>query len=438
MTFSSTIVTILLLTCTSCSAWINNDALRQDTLKQVSSTTTATAQFPTHIVNLDLPPTERWNAIASLPKYRALAPKALEYLAAQIPKAVLPILEKILGNITGYFGEELGGEMISLSTGFGSTLKTGDIVAMNLIMQLESIGLNCSNWNVTGPTIPNDPGCLDIDPKQTWCYCHNKSRTSELVSVSSFRQAMNIPKEGPGLCTSVVAVNKAGKMFHGRNLDWNIPTAVRSMIADIHYQRSGKTVFIGTTVVGFVGTFNGMIPGVATVSIDARDKGGKILGNLLQMLLHKSRTPCQNMRMVLQDPKSTSFEAVVAGLSSGEQVDQNYFIVGGAKAGQGAVISRDRTKAKDVWYLGRNATSSNDGWYRLQTNYDHWNPVPKADDRRTPGELNMDKMGQSFTSLDTLFKDVIHVWPTYNHHTDYTVMMSASDNSYESMVWMKN
>ena len=157
------------------------------------------------------------------------------------------------------------------------------------------------------------------------------------------------------------------------------------MIVDVHYQRSGKTVFIGTAVVGFVGVVNGMIPGVATVSIDARDKGGKILGNILQMLLHKSITPCQNMRRVLQDENSTSFAAVVAGLSSHQQVDQNYFIVGGTRSGEGAVISRGRAKADDVWYLGKNATSSHDGWYRLQTNYDHWNPTPKADDRRTPG-----------------------------------------------------
>ena len=128
---------------------------------------------------------------------------------------------------------------------------------------------------------------------------------------------------------------------------------------------------------------------------------------------------------------------VVAGLSSHQQVDQNYFIVGGTRSGEGAVISRGRAKADDVWYLGRNATSNHDGWYRLQTNYDHWNPTPKADDRRTPGYLNMDKMGQEHVATD-LFKDVVHVWPTFNHHTDYTVMMSASDGQYESMVWKDN
>jgi len=74
-------------------------------------------------------------------------------------------------------------------------LKIGDVVILNLVYQLEHLGLNCSNWNntgiclcdffgfafslrrmfVSGPTIPNDPGCMAVDPKQEWCYCHNHS-----------------------------------------------------------------------------------------------------------------------------------------------------------------------------------------------------------------------------------------------------------------------
>ena len=145
--FRTPTLCFLLVTVASAASWLRNNDLRDATLAQTST------PFPTYIINLDLPPTQRWDKIASLPKYKALAPKALAYLASHIPKAVLPILEKILGNITGYFGQELGGEMISLSNAFGPVLQTGDIVAMNLIMQLESIGLNCSNWNVTGGTL---------------------------------------------------------------------------------------------------------------------------------------------------------------------------------------------------------------------------------------------------------------------------------------------
>ena len=36
----------------------------------------------------------------------------------------------------------------------------GYVVAMNMVYQLESLGINCSNWNNTGPTRKDDPGAV--------------------------------------------------------------------------------------------------------------------------------------------------------------------------------------------------------------------------------------------------------------------------------------
>jgi hypothetical protein len=95
-----------------------------------------------------------------------------------------------------------------------------------------------------------------------------------------------------GLCTSVVAKTPQGDVMHGRNLDWNIPATLREMVIDVDFQRNNKTVFTGTGLAGFVGLFNGMVPGDKgwSVSLDARGKGGKLFPNLLQALLHKSMT----------------------------------------------------------------------------------------------------------------------------------------------------
>jgi hypothetical protein len=72
----------------------------------------------------------------------------------------------------------------------------------------------------------------------------------------------------------------------------------------------------------------------------------------------------------------------------------------------------------------------------LETNYDHWQPVPDADDRRTPGNANMAAIGQQNLTTTLLKENVMKVWPTYNHHTDYTGIFSAADGTYESYVWM--
>ena len=97
-----------------------------------------------------------------------------------------------------------------------------------------------------------------------------------------------------------------------------------------------------------------MKKGVFSASIDARDKGGKIFGNLLQALLHKSLTPSQHLRMTLQSEDSSTFDTAVKMLSTGHLIDQNYFIVGGVQKGEGAVIARDRNKAVDVWQMNEN------------------------------------------------------------------------------------
>lgn len=420
----------------SATSWTSDPTARNIAASRISVShdpAAANGSFPAFTVDLDAPPQERWTKIASLPYYRDKVGAAVAYLADQVPPWLLPTLEEVLADVEGYFGPELGAEMKSLASAFGEDkCKLGDIVAFNLIMQLEQIGLNCSNWNTTGPTRKNDPGCVDVDPKQTWCYCHAPNRTANIVSQASFKHHFGLSPSGPGLCTSVVAEADNGHIYHGRNLDWNIPPAVREMAIDAHFQRGGKTIFIGTTVVGFVGVFNGMRLGQYSASINARGKGGRVITNILQMLKHKSRTPSQHLRMVLQNESVVGFHGAVSALSHGQQVDENYFIVGGIKKGEGAIISRDRDKAHDVWYLNSSA------WYRLQTNYDHWRPVPKADDRRTPGVANMDKMGSKGigTNGEGMLKDVLEKWPTHNHHTDYTGIFSAATGLYRSMIWM--
>ena len=169
---------------------------------------------------------------------------AFKYLKDQVPAWLLPIMETIAGDIEPYFGKEVnaciphfnrlhnrthvhtlplcdlyqfGGEMVALAKTL--KLKVGDVVAINMIMQLESIGLNCSNWNNTGPTVKDDPGCKDVDPTQKWCYCKAAASVSSdpIVSIREFKQRTG-RAPGPGMCTSVVAQDPHGNIFHGRNL----------------------------------------------------------------------------------------------------------------------------------------------------------------------------------------------------------------------------
>ena len=89
--------------------------------------------------------------------------------------------------------------------------------------RISQVGLNCSNWNNTGPTLPDDPGCVAVDKRQDWCYCREPGR--KVLTKYLVRKLKGDPTvEGPGMCTSLVAEEDQGRIFHGRNLDWNVST----------------------------------------------------------------------------------------------------------------------------------------------------------------------------------------------------------------------
>ena len=71
----------------------------------------------------------------------------------------------------------------------------------------------------------------------------------------------------------------------------------------------------------------------------------------------------------------------------------------------------------------------------LQTNYDHWEPAPSYDDRRDPGNKRMEALGQAGVTGKAVY-GVLLQWPTFNHHTDFTAIISAADPAnYVTWIW---
>lgn len=71
-----------------------------------------------------------------------------------------------------------------------------------------------------------------------------------------------------------------------------------------------------------------------------------------------------------------SFDTAVSYLSSVHMVAPCYLAVGGVKAGEGAIITRDRWASADVWRI----KPEKGRWFMLETNFDHWKPT--GDSRR--------------------------------------------------------
>jgi len=362
--------------------WINNQLLREQNAERHP------VKIQEYVMNLDLPANERWNEIAADFKNKTKA--MVDYFMQYLPAWTIPLVELVGASIEKYFPEEYVDEM----KGFAKAvdLDEGMVVLMNMAYQLESLGQNCSTSNTTGP------GCDDDGP--------------------------------PGLCTSTVFNGMDDKVYLARNLDWNFPDTLLDCVINVDYQSKNKTVYKGTTIAGFVGIMNGVRPGGFAVSMNARDKGGKILPNFFELLALGAKTPSQTLRQTLATEQS--YEAAVSKLKEDRLADDVYYIVSGINEDEGVVLSRGRNMDVNAWALD---SSEDNGWYRLQTNYDHWEPVPESDNRRDPGNENMQKVGQDHANLSSIWSDVLTIWPTFNPHTDWTSLLCAETGELDTFTW---
>merc|ERR1712224_1042057 len=107
-----------------------------------------------------------------------------------------------------------------------------------------------------------------------------------------------------------------------------------------------------------------------------------------------------------------------------------YYILGGLVS-EGAIITRDRRKAANVWDI---TDTGNGGanWFKLQTNYDNWEEVPVWDNRRDPGNADMTTLGQANITPENIYNEVLVNDPVFNAHTDFSTVMSASSAYYNT------
>ena len=83
-----------------------------------------------------------------------------------------------------------------------------------------------------------------------------------------------------------------------------------------------------------------------------------------------------------------------------------YFILAGTKDNEGAVITRDRSGPANV------TTLTNENWYVLQTNQDHYDGHCGL--RCQSARANLDKLGQGFADVRSVFINVLMQGPVLN------------------------
>jgi acid ceramidase len=341
---------------------------------------------PTYVINLDLPPSERWKPLAK--QYIKPIQDLVTYIKAFVVE-FSPKLQKIINLVDNDLG--------SLAYTLPSPYKE-EIISI----------ANATNINL-----------------------------GEIVLYNVFYEIFT-------LCTSIVGSDANGNMYHARNLDfglflgwdlpndtWKLSELLRPLIMNVNYTRGGVLQYRTVTFVGFVGLITGIRPNVMSISINERFglDGGYI--GLVEWILNTDRNQSWTTfaaRDALEN--GLSFTETVQMLSTVPVMAPCYYIIGGPEPYQGSVVTRNRENSADVWNLD---ASKPETWYLAETNYDHWKPPLFIDDRITPANNCMKKLGQKSLSFDGLF-NVLSSKPVLNKLTVYTALMELKTGRVETYI----
>ena len=317
---------------------------------------------PTFTINLDLPAIERWADIAVnyADKMRIL----LNEMSAVFTAPAMEMASVLAADLFKYIPQPYRDEMLGFAN--NANLSIGEVILCNLLYDITAY-----------------------------------KRTSIFG------------------CTSIVAEDSTGEIYHGRNLDYVLST-LRDITVTIEFQSNGNTLYTGTTFASYAGLLTAQKPYGFTISLDQRDKGPWWLNDMQAMKTGTQGIISFLIRDVLADPNS-DFNTAVETLSTTPLIAPCYLIVGGTQPGEGVVITHNRTGAIDVMKLDAN----NGRWYVLETNYDHWDPPPTSDNRRDPAIKAMKETGRDNINAETLYQ-VLSTPPVLNRITLYTTIMSAA------------
>ena len=315
-----------------------------------------------YTVNLDLPPEKRWDEVVK--DHKNDMQLLISELRQGLPHSLVEMVDLLHIDVKKLLPYPYGYELYGLAT--AANISEGDALLSALLYELTAYG-------------------------------HSDSKA----------------------CTSIVAEADNGTIYHARNLDYGMSDVLRNLTIQVDFQENGKTVYTGTTFAGSVGLPTGQKPNMFTIDFNQRNEG-KFWMNVFEAIIAGTHGIVTILiRDTLADPEM-DFKMAVETLKSVPVIAPCYFIVGGLGASEGAVITRGRSAADDVWWLG-----SNNSWFLVETNYDHWVPPPKDDDRRDPAIKGMREMGQKDLSGSSLFS-VLSTSPVLNAGTTHTVIMSAS------------
>ena len=345
-----------------------------DTAQRSSSNNSPAAQpvpAKRYVVNLDLPPEQRWTEIVK--DHEESIIRLIQSMKQSLPSELASLVSTLGEDVDKYMPYPYGQELVGIANALTNTT-VSDAVLGNILYELTAYG--------------------------------NRKFVESGKHVK--------------MCTSIVAQTVNGTIYHGRNLDYDFPDLLRDLTIIVDFQQGGQTMYTGTTFAGLIGLATAQKPHTYTISVNERNTGTWWM-NAFEALIAGTHGITFLLVRDVASNKEMDFESAINSLANSRVIAPSYIIVGGAKPGEGVVITRDRTASKDLWRMD----PENDRWYLVETNYDHWQPPPTGDDRRDPAIKAMDGTTRARLNATSLFS-VLSTPPVLNDGTTYTAVMSAA------------
>jgi acid ceramidase len=338
---------------------------------------------PTYVIDLDKDPVERWGEIsrAYTAQIKDLVQGAKDFITAIFGDKIVQWVDKHLSKWDDKFPQPYADELRGIANVTGVPL--GEIVLYNIFYEIFTV------------------------------------------------------------CTSIVAQDEQNRLYHARNLDfglflgwnekthdWTITERLRKTIVNVEWKKNGKTVYKSVNFAGFVGVYNGIRPQRFTITANERfDLDGGYIG-ILKWLLGDTSSSWMTLLVRQVMETADSYDEAVAMLSNTPLMAPVYYIVGGNSSGQGSIIVRSREKTVDITRMD---LSQPNGWYVLETNYDPKSKPLFIDDRRTPGNQCMQKLGRKGVGFEGIF-NVLSSTTNLNKLTAYTTLMQVDTGSLETYI----
>eukprot|EP00179_Madagascaria_erythrocladioides_P017188 CAMPEP_0198330354 /NCGR_PEP_ID=MMETSP1450-20131203/16857_1 /TAXON_ID=753684 ORGANISM="Madagascaria erythrocladiodes, Strain CCMP3234" /NCGR_SAMPLE_ID=MMETSP1450 /ASSEMBLY_ACC=CAM_ASM_001115 /LENGTH=391 /DNA_ID=CAMNT_0044034643 /DNA_START=49 /DNA_END=1221 /DNA_ORIENTATION=- len=352
---------------------------------------------PLFKIDMSEAPETRWREVIA--RYRSAAPVINAYfegLVSKFPRAVVTLLSKLAGDVAQWhtLSPDARRELRALADGIG--IDFGRAVVLNVLYELREFG---PKNNVTGDGAGEPP---------------------------SF-----------GACSSLVGLDADGVMSHHRNLDWQLPDAVRNLTFRCDfYAHAGDAapVYAGACFPGYVGVLSGSRLHQYAVTINERMEGGNPIVDALEGIFLGRWAPTHLVRHVLAS--AATFDDAVAAFREVHLAAPVYLILSGAQKGEGLFIERARTSVHAERKVGDvNADGLSSTNYVFKTNYDVDVAPPAADDRRAYGVRYLRALGANATRAD--FARVVQRWPIWNFHTSYYVEAVPSEGIFDVLIRLK-